>query len=109
MKGDFTRFTFNPKKHYSSVRMQQGRIELDSDWNEQTEIQLHHSHITNQDTIGLCGAPKHSPGFAISTNSGELKIGKGRYYVAGILCENEQDVSYLAQPDYNPEKIENNG
>jgi hypothetical protein len=48
MKGDFTRFTFDPKKHYSSVRMQQGRIELDSDWNEQAEIQLHHSHITNQ-------------------------------------------------------------
>lgn len=32
MKGDSTRFTFDPKKHYSSVMMQQGRIQLDSDW-----------------------------------------------------------------------------
>jgi|WetSurMetagenome_2_1015567.scaffolds.fasta_scaffold00231_5 hypothetical protein len=109
MKGDFTRFTFDPKKHYSSVRMQQGRIELDSDWNEQAEIQLHHSHITNQDTIGLCGAPKHNPGFAISINSGELKVGKGRYYVGGILCENEQDVSYSVQPDYKPDNVVNDG
>jgi|GEM_PF-733557 len=111
MKGDFTRFTFDPKKHYSSVRMQQGRIQLDADWNEQAEIQLHHSYITNHDVIGLCGAPKHNPGFAIDVNSdsGELTIGKGRYYVGGILCENEQDVSYLKQPDLIPEKIENNG
>ncbi len=109
MKGDFTRFTFDPKKHYSSVRMQQGRIQLDADWNEQVEIQLHHSHITNHDVIGLCGAPKHNPGFAIGVNSGGLTIGKGRYYVGGILCENEQDVSYLAQPDIIPEKVVNDG
>jgi len=109
MKGDFTRFTFDPKKHYSSVRMQQGRIQLDADWNEQAEIQLHHNQITNHDVIGLCGAPKHNPGFAVGVNSGELTIGKGRYYVGGILCENERDVSYLAQPDLIPEKVENDG
>ncbi|MDD4446978.1 MAG: DUF6519 domain-containing protein [Methanothrix sp.] len=109
MKGDFTRFTFDPNKHYSSVRMQQGRIQLDADWNEQAEIQLHHNQITNHDVIGLCGAPKHNPGFAVGVNSGELTIGKGRYYVGGILCENEQDVSYLAQPDLIPEKVDNDG
>ncbi len=109
MKGDFTRFTFDPTKHYSSVRMQQGRIQLDADWNEQAEIQLYHSYITNHDVIGLCGAPKHNPGFAIGVSSGELTIGKGRYYVGGILCENEQDISYLAQPDIIPEKVESDG
>jgi hypothetical protein len=35
MKGDFSRFTFRPSKGYTSVRMQQGRVSLDSDWNEQ--------------------------------------------------------------------------
>ncbi|HMQ56354.1 MAG TPA: DUF6519 domain-containing protein, partial [Anaerolineae bacterium] len=34
MKGDFTRSTFRSEHHYSSVRMQQGRVQLDSDWNE---------------------------------------------------------------------------
>ena len=30
MKGDFTRNTFDPTKHYSQVLMQQGRVQLDS-------------------------------------------------------------------------------
>ena len=38
MKGDFTRSTFDPTKGYSSVRQQQGRVQLDADWNEQVEI-----------------------------------------------------------------------
>ena len=40
MKGDFTRLTFQPEKHYSSVRLQQGRVQLDADWNEQADIAL---------------------------------------------------------------------
>ena len=35
MSGDYTRFTFDPLKRYSGVRMQQGRVQLDSDWNEE--------------------------------------------------------------------------
>ena len=30
MKGDFTRITFNPTKHFSRVLMQQGRVQLDA-------------------------------------------------------------------------------
>ena len=36
--GDFTRTTFDPTHHYSGVRMQQGRVQLDADWNEQLDI-----------------------------------------------------------------------
>ena len=35
---DISRFLFQPEKHYSSVRMQQGRVILDSDWNESERI-----------------------------------------------------------------------
>src|SRR5438045_2745266 len=41
MKGDFSRSTFNPGKHYTSVRMQQGRVQTDADWNEQANIPAH--------------------------------------------------------------------
>ncbi len=102
---DTSRSTFDKKKHYSSVRMQQGRVQLDADWNEQAEIELHHSGTTNFDVIGSCGAPIHNPGFEVSAETGELLIGKGRYYVDGILCENEEKVPYSSQPDYLPEKI----
>ena len=43
MKGDFSRRTFDPQKHFSRVLMQQGRVQLDADWNEQAAIQLHHT------------------------------------------------------------------
>ena len=38
MKGDFSRRIYRPAKHFSSVLMQQGRVLLDSDWNEQAAI-----------------------------------------------------------------------
>ena len=47
MKGDFTRFSFDPAKHYSGVRMQQGRVQLDADWNEQQSI-------TPAEKLGAC-------------------------------------------------------
>jgi hypothetical protein len=34
VKGDFTRFLFDPLKRYVGVLLQQGRVILDADWNE---------------------------------------------------------------------------
>jgi hypothetical protein len=101
MKGDFTRSTFRPQKHYSSVRMQQGRVQLDADWNEQIEIQQHLERSEARDLIGLCGVPKSGGGFAIgvSGDGGDLTISAGRIYVDGILCENEQGLRVSQQPD----------
>ena len=101
MKGDFTRFTFRPKKHYRNVNHQQGRVGLDADWNEQAEITAYRAETEARDVIGPCGAPKHNAGFAITApgNGSDFSIGKGRYYVDGILCENESDVAFTHQPD----------
>jgi hypothetical protein len=38
MKGDFSRIRYAPEKHYTRVLKQQGRVDLDSDWNEQSLI-----------------------------------------------------------------------
>jgi len=46
MKGDFTRDTFDRTKHFSRVLMQQGRVTLDADFNEQTAIDLHYFRTT---------------------------------------------------------------
>ncbi len=98
MKGDFTRSTFRPEKHYSSVRMQQGRVQLDADWNEQMDITAHRLETEAADVIGGCGGPLAAAGFAL-TPGPVPKIGKGRYYVGGILCENEADIDLDKQPD----------
>ena len=55
MKGDFTRLTFDPRKHYTGVLKQQGRVDLDADWNEYVEIRDYLSRTEAQDVIGLCG------------------------------------------------------
>lgn len=105
MKGDFSKLSFNPKKHYSGVRMQQGRVLLDTDWNEQADIYTHQLTQTGQDFIGQAGAPAENPGFAVTTseNQHNLIIGSGRYYVDGIFCEKETAMFYTAQPDFPTE------
>lgn len=95
MKGDFTRFTFREKKQYTSVLMQQGRLQLDADWNEQMSILAYQNQIQIQDIIGaLAGSPRQKEGkrdqegFRIfATPDGEdLIIQPGSYYVSGLLC-----------------------
>ena len=66
MKGDFTRFTYRAGRHYSGVRLQQGRVQLDADWNEQVDIQTHRDETTAGDLIGHHGAPMQGGGFRIA-------------------------------------------
>ena len=90
-KGDFTRDTFDPFKHFSRVLMQQGRVQLDADWNEQTDILLGYIRHLAQVIIGTHGGPKDTLGFGISTITNvkdDCSIGPGDYYVDGILVEN---------------------
>src|SRR5258705_2200114 len=102
MKGDFTRDTFHRAKHFSRVLMQQGRVTLDADFNEQAAILLRYLRMLARDIIGPYAGPVEDTGFMLSYNKGDgrLEIGAGRYYVDGILVENEHQCSYDAQPNY---------
>jgi hypothetical protein len=66
MKGDFSRFTFDPTKHYRSVYMQQGRVQLDADWNEQIDILNHYLESHLLDLLGPSAGPRASAGFKIT-------------------------------------------
>jgi hypothetical protein len=101
MKGDFSRQTFDQTKHYTAVLMQQGRVQLDADWNEQQAIYEYWTETQAQDVIGPSGAPTQNPGFEIKVDqsSSILVIGAGHYYVDGILLENEKSTGYDSQPD----------
>lgn len=107
MKGDFSRRSFDRKKHYTGVLKQQGRVDLDADWNEAVEIQEYLRRTRARDVIGICGLPKTGGGFGIggvNTQNGlDLTISSGRMYVDGILCELDADTTYLGQVDWpNP-------
>lgn len=100
MSGDYSRKTFNREKHYSGVLMQQGRVQLDSDANEQLAIQHYRDETEAIDVIGQSGVPKENDGFKIGTtaNGHDLTITAGRYYVDGLLCEAEHGSYYTKQP-----------
>lgn len=99
MRGDFSRETFNPASHYNGVLQQQGRVQLDADWNEAEAIARYRDQTTAKDVVGLTGAPRVEPGFRVTATGANLQISRGRFYVDGILCQNEQDVLITAQPD----------
>jgi hypothetical protein len=102
MRGDFTRTTFRPKKHYKSVLMQQGRVQLDADWNEHAELLLHRIETGTRDLLGASGGTNESDGFRIVPRAGlsdDFEITSGRYYVNGVLCENDETVTLRNQPD----------
>jgi hypothetical protein len=98
MKGDFTRDTFDPTRHFSRVLQQQGRVQLDADGNEQTAILLHYLRTLAADLIGPYGGPPDPLGFAITPQGKGFTIGAGRYYVDGWLVENDADTAYDQQP-----------
>lgn len=115
MKGDFTRDTFDPAKHFSRVLMQQGRVTLDADLNEQAAISLRYLRTLARDIIGPYAAPAGKDanghdlgGFKLTMPDppdpkGLFSIGKGCYYVDGILVENDTEhCTYKNQPDYDP-------
>ena len=126
MNGDFTRDTFDAAKHFSRVLMQQGRVQLDADWNEQTSILLHYLRILAADILGAGAGPADAMGFDLITKGpnadaridaiepdseradalkkkvadGDVVIGTGRYYVHGVLVENHRAITYTEQPGY---------
>ncbi|MEO1208773.1 MAG: DUF6519 domain-containing protein [Cyanobacteria bacterium J06638_20] len=90
LRHDGSRFTslYNHSKNYLRVLMQQGRVQVDADWNEQVDTLLYHLHTLASDLIGPYGGPPEKYGFAIrKADDGNFIIGNGHYYVDGILCQ----------------------
>ena len=72
--------------------MQQGRVQLDADWNEWNEILDRRWRSETIDIIGRCVVPLETPdGFEIQISGGSLTIGRGRIYVHGLQAENHGD------------------
>lgn len=111
MKADLTRNTFLPQNHFARVLMQQGRVQLDADANEQTAILLHYLHALAADLIGPQGGPAHNCGFVVQplkvaqAVTGDFLITPGHYYVDGILCEIDAQKIAVAPVANQPKQI----
>jgi nitrous oxidase accessory protein NosD len=103
MSGDYTRFTFDARKRYSGVLMQQGRVQLDADWNEAVDVFKRRVRTQALDTFGPVGVPYLTTpdAFLIGALPGpDLSIEPGRIYVDGLLAElfEDETATYLNQP-----------
>lgn len=89
MSFDSSRFTFDPWKDFSGVVMPQGRVQLDSDWNEWLAELARRIRAGTLDTLGQAVYPATTPNaFLITPTGNSLSIGVGRMYVDGLLVEN---------------------
>jgi hypothetical protein len=107
MAGDYTRFTFDAAKRYAAVLQQQGRVALDSDWNEESDILKRRLRLLAVDALGPEAiAWRATPdAFEIGLLPGappDLSIGEGRAYIDGWLAEHftGEGATYLSQPFY---------
>lgn len=99
MGGDYTRFTFDPRDNHAGVLMQQGRVQLDADWNELVEIIDRRLRAETVDIIGRAIVPRETPdAFRIEADAGTFTIGPGRMYVDGLLAENHG----TGDPEFDP-------
>jgi hypothetical protein len=92
MKADISRWTFDPDNNFRRVLMQQGRAQVDADWNEQVAILLHYLQTLAADLIGPHGGPKGEDFLVVyDDNTKSLLVKAGHYYVNGLLCVNSAD------------------
>lgn len=98
-----SRDAFQPKKRYAAVGMQQGRVMLDDDFNENERMRLEEERRVNLDVIGPAGSP--DAGFSVSNGSaanGELDfdIAAGTFYLGGLRLWNPAKATYQLQDDW---------
>ena len=98
MNGDFARVTFSPARHFSQVLLQQGRMLLEADFNEQGAIHLHFLRTLITDLVGRGWRAGDAFTLDLPKLKDDFQIKRGHFYVDGILCENESDCTYATQP-----------
>ena len=85
----YSRFTFDAWNDFLGVLMQQGRVQLDADWNELVSQMVRRLQAGTLDTFGPAVVPRDDAGrVPIDAAGGALTIGVGRMYVDGLLAEN---------------------
>lgn len=100
---DISRNAFEPRKHYTGVRMQQGRVITDDDWNENERIENEDRRRARVDIIGPYGSPDE--GFRIANPRPnrddliEFDILAGTFYIGGLRLEIEETQTYRTQSD----------
>ena len=108
MTGDFSKWYFDRKNNFNGVLHQQGRVLLDSDWNDQTRIINDWQNQAGRDIIGpgVAAIPASEPDaleVKSASRSGSdvnVSVNPGRGWVDGLAvclaCDKSDPVEFVA-------------
>lgn len=100
---DLSRSAWYPTKRYAGVRMQQGRVLTDDDFNEAQVAASEALRRVLLDVVGPTGSPDE--GFKVSSPSRSgtemaFTLGAGDLFVGGVHLRLPEAVGFGAQPDW---------
>ena len=99
MATDVARISFDSGRKYTDTVLQQGRVSLEAEENEQHAIDDAERLADLLDIIGPAGTPDN--GYVVSDGGGgDIDIGPGTMYVGGLRVTNSETIAYSAQPDW---------
>ncbi|WP_028066879.1 DUF6519 domain-containing protein [Solirubrobacter soli] len=83
--GDFSRLGVDTAKGYRGLLLQQGRVQLDADFNDRGELAERALRTALGDLFGPAAAPAAAPGFGIRTRMGLEFTGTQRLVLAEVF------------------------
>src|SRR5437588_8487346 len=115
MGSDRARVSYDEQRQYRAVIMQQGRVTVEADWNEEWQILNEEIRKDVLDIVGPCGTPDDgydvvaaeelsSPPYPFVLSSPpypyDFSVTKGTMYVGGLRAYLPQAVLYSEQSDW---------
>src|SRR5579871_5830126 len=106
MGSDIARVSYDPTRKYRSVVLQQGRVLVDADWNEQQAIDHGALRADVLDIVGPAGTPNggygiFQPGSPIPPAPPNFDFpNTGRTMYVGGERVDISDTTYFTQPDW---------
>ena len=100
---DLSRLITDPRKHYAGVRMQQGRVLADDDFNEAAQIDAEELRRTRLHAIGAYGTPDTGflpKDFGVVGGKLDFKLSNGNLYLGGVRLEMTTEDRFLLQKDW---------
>src|SRR5712692_5622203 len=104
MGSDRARITYDESRQYRAVIMQQGRVTVEADWNEEEQIINEEIREDALDFVGSNGTPDNGYRVIetgqIPTPAFDFSVNKGTMYVGGVRAFLADDVEYSKQREW---------
>jgi Family of unknown function (DUF6519) len=104
MGSDRARVSYDPRQDYRAVLMQQGRVTVEADWNEQQRISGDELLLETLDFVGPAGTP--DDGYRINETGQpavppfDFSVGAGTMYVGGVRVSAPAPIVYSQQSEW---------